>query len=153
MGKFAEKPIYDVIIQATAIILLLSIIPAISVEVALWQARIESSGSVATFGVDATWDEEGTNPVEEVNWGEIEPGENISKSFYVLNNRTSTITLNLTTSDWIPPEAQDYITLEWDAESTSLGPSLSIYVTLTLRVDPNIEGITTFSFQIVITGK
>ncbi|MEM3480033.1 MAG: hypothetical protein QW702_00470 [Candidatus Bathyarchaeia archaeon] len=63
------------------------------------------------------------------------------------------ITLSLSTENWNPSNAGSYMTLTWDYTSeTKIQSNSALKVTLTLTVSSSIQGITNFSFNIVITG-
>jgi len=48
--------------------------------------------------------------------------------------------------------ASSYITLDWDRDDYVLSSGESVQAVLTLSVSSSITGITSFSFDIVITG-
>ena len=57
------------------------------------------------------------------------------------------------TSNWIPTNAQNGITLSWNAQGRILAPNEVAQATITLIVSPMIDAtITTFNFNIQITG-
>ena len=93
-----------------------------------------------------------TEIISSVDWGSIKPGESTSKTAYVKNTGTGTVTLDFTVINWTPIEAGDYINIAWDATSTQLAEGQSKSTTLTLSVASTVTGITTFSNSIIISG-
>jgi len=115
--------------------------------------RLNSSGVVTSVNLAVYWDSACTNQVTSIDWGMISPGESKSVQVYVKNMGNVPITLSFSTESWNPAGASSYITLTWDyASGTKIQPNNVLKVTLTLTVSSNIQGITNFSFNIVITG-
>jgi hypothetical protein len=92
------------------------------------------------------------SPVSSVNWGDIEAGTAQHVTFYLKNLGNQAVTLNLGTQNWSPSAAQSYIALSWNDNGTPLAPNTVRPVTITLTISPSITGITTFSFEIVVTS-
>jgi hypothetical protein len=84
--------------------------------------------------------------------GEHYPPMIVSKTVYVKNTGTTQITLSMTTANWAPTDADDYLTLTWDRPNTVLDPGDSIPETLTLTVNSDTGSLSSFSFDIVISG-
>jgi len=84
--------------------------------------------------------------------GTISPGGYATITFYVKNNGNINLTLSLYTTNWNPTNANGPITVTWNLEGTVLLVNQSSAATLTVSVSPDIEGITTFSLDAVITG-
>jgi len=105
-----------------------------------------------TISFKVYWDNECTDEVTTIDWGEIDVGSTKSVTVYIKNEGDTPITLSLNTTDWNPASASDYISLSWDYSGETIDVGAVIEVTLTLTVDSNISGITSFSFNINITG-
>lgn len=115
--------------------------------------RIGSSGVIASVNLAVYWDNACTNPVTAIDWGTIRPGESMSLQVFIKNTGNVPITLSLSTEGWNPSNAGSYIALTWDYISgTKIQPGSVLKATLKLTVSSNIQGITSFSFNIVITG-
>jgi hypothetical protein len=71
---------------------------------------------------------------------------------YVKNTGNAAVTLNMTTSAWSPSSASSYITLTWNQTGTVLQAGGVVTAGLTLTVSSSISGITSFSFNITISG-
>jgi hypothetical protein len=123
------------------------------VSSALTNTTISNSGSVGAVGVGVYWDQACTNSVTSIDWGVVEPGTNVDKTVYIKNEDNSAVTLSLTTSNWNPPNASNYMTLSWSYEGQSVSAADVIQVVLTLSVSANISGITSFSFDITVTAN
>lgn len=114
---------------------------------------LNSKGSVRTIHLDIFWDLACTNVTSSIDWGMLEPGETKNVTFYLQNTGNQPELLSLTTQNWIPPQATDYIGLTWNREGETLQPNVLLPATLTLTVAPDIiSTITTFSFETVIAG-
>jgi len=113
---------------------------------------ISNTGSVKAVGVGVYWDQAATNPVSSINWGLLEAGSNTNKTVYIRNEGTTATLLSLTTSNWSPTNASNYMTLGWDYSGQTLNVNDIIQVKFTLSVSASVSGITSFSFDITISA-
>jgi len=116
-------------------------------------ARIGSTGTLKTVGVKVYSDSACTNEVSSIDWGTLELGSTKDATVYVKNTGSVAVTLSLSTENWNPSSASGYITLTWNYGGQSLSPGSNIQVKLTLTVSANATGVTSFSFNILITGS
>jgi hypothetical protein len=116
------------------------------------ETRIPSVGTVKTVGVGAFWDINCTSRVTEIDWGLVEPGYHVNATIFHRNEGNAPITLSLHTENWNPSNASGYITLRWDYTGQTVDPGAVMKTTLTLAVSSNVTGITSFTFDILITG-
>ena len=115
--------------------------------------RVPNSGNVKTVGVGVYWDNACTNNVTSIDWGFLEPGATVNKTVYIKNEGNTPMVLNMTTDNWNPASASENITLSWNREGYVLNTTAPVVqAILTLSVSPNISGVTSFSFDIIITG-
>jgi len=94
-----------------------------------------------------------TTPQSTISWGTLQPGGINTANIYIKNEGDSPQTLTLETSGWVPTSASNYLTLSWNYNNQPINPNAIIQITLTLSVDPNIQGITNFGFDISIVGS
>jgi len=113
---------------------------------------IATTGVVTSAGLNAYWDSECTNEVTSISWGSIYPGGSTNVTIYLKNTGDVPMTLSLTTDSWDPSDAETYFTLTWDYSGVQIQPGEALQITLTLAVSENTQGITNFSFNVVITG-
>lgn len=113
--------------------------------------RIPNAGNVKAVGVGVYWNSNGTSNVTSIDWGFLEPGATANKTVYIKNEGNTRVILNMTTSSW-STGAYGKITLIWNLEGYLLDSSAIVQTTLTLSVSSNITGVTSFSFDIIITG-
>jgi hypothetical protein len=88
-----------------------------------------------------------------VDWGEIMAGSTIARIVYVKNNGDYEVALGLSTENWNPFEAMADITLDWNYDGTYLEIGEVRQVIFSLSVDSGIGSISSFSFDIVVTGS
>jgi hypothetical protein len=105
-----------------------------------------------TLDVQVYSDSALTQVLSSVTWGNLVPGSSINKVMYIHNNGENSVSLSLTTQDWIPTGAVNYIQLTWDYDGSPISPGETVQITMTLNVSPSISGINTFNFNIVILG-
>jgi hypothetical protein len=106
-----------------------------------------------TVEIDVFEDSSCSTVLTSVDWGEIEAGELTTASLYVKNNGDSSVVLGLSSESWSPSEAEDYIILYWDYDGSSISPGNGVDIILTLDVDVDCPELSSFSFDMVITGS
>lgn len=146
------------IISKTATLGLIAVIAAVAAVSTLTWAILErvvipNTGSVEAVWVGVYWDSGCTNEVTSIDWGVVEVGATENVVVYIKNEGSAQMTLSLATEDWTPAIASTYINLSWDYEGAVIDVDGVIQVTLSLSVSDLIEGVTNFSFNIVITGS
>lgn len=114
---------------------------------------ISNAGEVQVVGVGIYWDQDCTTEVSSINWGAIEPGSSKNVAVYIRNEGTSVANLTMYTSNWNPSNASDYISLSWDYQGQDIDVNEVLEVTFTLAISDQIQGITSFSFDIVVVGN
>jgi hypothetical protein len=136
---------------ALVLTLLIILAGAAAYAVISKQWRIHSAGTVKAVGLQIK-DDSG-NLVTSIDWGELTP--NSSKDFHVfaINNGTVPITLTLTTENWNPANATNYIGLTWDYLGDIINPGESHPIIFTLTVYSNATSLSSFSFDMVITAQ
>ena len=114
---------------------------------------ISNAGAVKAIGVGVYWNSNGTNMVTSINWGTLEPDSSTNRTCYIQNVGNSPSTLSMNTSNWNPTNASNYISLNWDYSGQLVNPDELIPVIFTLSISDSVEGITSFSFDIIIVGS
>ena len=114
---------------------------------------VSNVGAVKAVGVGVYWDPDCVNSVASIDWGTIEPGFSNTVQVYIRNEGNSASTLSMYTENWNPASASNYMTLDWDYTGQTVNPDEVVAVTFTLTVSSSIQGITSFSFDIVIVGS
>lgn len=134
---------------------LIFLLASIGLAIGLLQNQhvINTTGQIKTINVNAYQDQACTIPLNKINWGTIEVGSNKDHLCYLRNEGNAPIILYLNTDNWNPIEAKDFITLSWNYAENSIQPNDVASITLTLQISTEIQGITTFSFDIIITGE
>lgn len=115
--------------------------------------RIPSGAAIKTIGVEVYWDSELTNPAQYINWGILDPGDTRNVTLYMVNQGNVPITLSLSTENWQPTNAIAFVTLTWNYDGSTLAVDEVRPVILSLQINPSITGITSFNFDIIITGS
>ncbi len=140
--------------QALAIYALVITVIAISTVTALLttQRTIQGSGSIKGVGLGIYWDLSCTNTTSSLDFGQLEPGSSKNFTLFLRNEGNSALTLNMTTENWNPTNAADYLTLTWNREGQQVNPDEVVGFVIILYVSEDITGISTFSFDIIISG-
>ena len=71
---------------------------------------------------------------------------------FIQNEGNLPVVLNMTTDNWDPASASDNITLTWDREGCVLDSDSVVQAVLALSVSSDISEVTSFGFDILITG-
>lgn len=61
-----------------------------------------------------SWDVLGQDPVQNIDWGTMEMDTTNQTSFWIKNAATVDVWLTMNMSDWLPPDANETLTLRWD---------------------------------------
>jgi len=120
----------------------------------LYQASstISSVGTFKAIGIGVYWDDYSTRSVNALDWGLLSPGSQKSFTVYVSNEGALPLTLTISTSNWNPSTASNYLTLTWNYNGRTLDADTTVPVTITLTVSSGISGINTFNFDITAVG-
>jgi hypothetical protein len=86
-----------------------------------------------------------------IDWGLCYVAQAKSKMLYLKNIYTTNISLGLSAKDWVPENASDYISIDWDYRNQTIMPNEVLLAKLTLWVAANITGITNFSCNVTIS--
>ncbi|MGB9923352.1 MAG: hypothetical protein ACPLEW_11130 [Pseudothermotoga sp.] len=116
-----------------------------------YSVRINNQGTVKALGVGVYWDQNCTNEVTLIDWGMVEPGSINTVTVYVRNEGNTAANISMTTENWNPSNASNYLTLSWNYNGQQLNPSEVVQITLSLAVSSNVQGIENFSFDITIS--
>ena len=136
-----------------AAVCLLSIVVLLGIIVGFGSSKFNVYASpVEGFGVGIYWDQACTNRTLSLDLGLVAAGSNNTFTVYVKNEGTSAASLWLGTSNWTPSASEGYISLNWNYSGQVLNVDQVIPLELTLTVYPTINGITTFSFDTIITA-
>jgi hypothetical protein len=95
-----------------------------------------------------------TNRAITIDWGTLDPGATKTYSIYIRNEGNTALTLSVSTSNWSPSTASNYLALNWNYNGQTVALNDYVRVTLTLTVSESITGISNFGFDInlVATG-
>ncbi len=119
---------------------------------AIVSAKRIKSKPVPTPNIGVYNDQALTQSALSIDWGTLTPGTSVTRSLYIKNLGNTLVTLSLATANWTPTTANGPLTLTWNLEGASLAPSGVAMATLTLSVSPIVNGITTFSMDVIISG-
>lgn len=112
---------------------------------------IHSSGRIKSVNVGVYSDPDCTQTLSAIAYGDLDPTTSNVTTVYIKNNGNQAMNLTMTTSNWSPSNATDYMGLTWDQEYTLLASGANCTASLTLSVTSAPQG-TDFSFDITITG-
>jgi len=111
-------------------------------------SAVESVNSVGVY-----WDAECENRVYSLEWGNLSPGSTRAINVYVRNEGNESIILDMLTENWSPLIAAQDISLSWDYHEYPIYANQVIVTELALSVSPQIQGVTSFTFDIIIGSE
>jgi len=116
--------------------------------------RVPNVSAVETVNsVGIYWDEECENRVYSVDWGNLAPGSTRKFNLYARNESNESIILDLLTENWSPLIAAQNMSVSWDYHGHPIYENQVILTELALSVSPEINEVTSFSFDIVIDSE
>ena len=113
---------------------------------------ISSGGTITSMNVEIFNNNDCTQLCNNINWGTLTPGDSITQTIYIKNSGNKPITVFMTTENWSPINASTYLNLNWDKENTNLNAGQITLASLTLTSELDINSLTDFDFDIIITG-
>jgi len=114
--------------------------------------NIGTTGIVKSPNINVYRESGCINEISSISWGLLDPGASKNVTIYLNNTGNIPLTLTQKTQSWNPTNASTYISLTWDYTGTRIQPKEVIAITLTLKISASIQNITSFSFDLVITG-
>jgi hypothetical protein len=114
--------------------------------------RVSNVAIVKTVGISIYVDQALTQPLTQIDWGMLEPGQNKNFTGYVKNTANVPVSLSLATENWNPASAEPEMTVTWDYTNAPVNQNAVVKVVFNLKVASTISGVTSFSFTIVVTG-
>ena len=148
-----KRILLTTIFAVAGILVTLVILDGAVMGTLLGQVTLPNLGTVKAMGVGVYWDSGCSNTVTSVNWGTVEPGSTNGVTVYIKNEGNVAETLSSTAKNWNPAGVSAYMSLTWDYAGQVIDVGEVVQVTLSLSVSATIEGITSFSFDIVIIGS
>jgi hypothetical protein len=140
-------------LDKTLIILTLSTLLIAGALLWVFSVRITNTGTIRTIGFSIYQDSALTKPLTSIDWGTVDPGSQYGVVAWLFNTNSTAITINLTVTDWNPPGAQAYLTPEWNiSASTIIQPQAIQPCMFKLTISPQVQGITNFSFALVLNA-
>ena len=109
-------------------------------------------GSVSAVNVSLYSDASCTTECAAIDWGNINPNSDTTKTIYIKNSGDIPLILNLATSNWKPKQAKSAVALSWNLENCILKAGEAAAAVLTLSATSKAASLTDFSFAITITG-
>jgi hypothetical protein len=113
---------------------------------------IQNVGTIRSIGVEVYADEALIQILNQITWGTMDPGETRNATAWIKNTGNDAQKLVLWTENWNPTDAQNSINLSWNYTNVWIDSGDSVSVEFMLSVNPEISGISSFSFDIWIKG-
>ena len=123
-------------------------------------SAIQLSSTISTVGtlklnanMGVYQDASFSSKVTSLDWGALEPGGTKSYSVYIRNEGSFVLTLSMSTANWSPSPASNYLALNWNSDGRTVNAGEAVRATFTLTVSDSISGISSFGFDINVAGS
>ena len=145
------------LIPLIAVVFIVAALSAVTAGVLIAQQNVPAKGNVGgniktSINVGVYSDAQATLNCTNIDWGNLNAGDNATKTVYIKNTGTTPETLTMTATNWTPSAASSTLILTWNQEGTTLEQNEVVPATLTLCVAADTGALTDFGFNIVITG-
>jgi len=117
------------------------------------QVAFQSTGLVKSINVGVYLDANCTIQVGGIDWGLMEPGENITREVYLRNEGNVEVVLSIWAANWSSPEVEEFMDFSSDYQDSPVGVANKIPLKLILHLSPDIKEIETFGFDIIIETR
>lgn len=115
-------------------------------------STISSVGTFKAIGIGVYWDTQATKRVDKLDWGLLAAGSQKSFTVYVKNEGALPLTLSVSTSNWDPQVAANFLTLNWNYNGQAVTGGKTLPVVITLTVSDGVSGVDTFNFDVTAVG-
>lgn len=140
--------------RSFALILVLGVLLAAYMSRGLPSTPLSNVSAVEIeANIEVYWDQSCSRPVSSIEWGNCTPGQAKDTSVYVRNAGSEEFVLVVTSVDWSPVGASDYISLSRVGEGIKIQPGEAARITVRLSVSSEVTGISSFSFKIIFEGR
>lgn len=109
-------------------------------------------GTITTLNVGVFIDQQCTQNATSMSWGGVYAGESQTMTIYVKNTGDSPLTLSMNILDWEPSYASSVLSMTWNRENTVIDSGQVTQATLTLSVSSNPGALSSFNYNMLITG-
>lgn len=123
-------------IRPVAIILVGVMLAIASAYGAITSLTVPTTGHISMINLYS--DSACTQQVTSIGWGNLLPDSSLQKVLYLKNWGATSVGINLTVGNWLPPEAPSYIQITWDRENEVLTAGMALMATFTITVFPNV---------------
>ena len=131
------------------------LVAGVVIGMTLVQFKISGSGNIQLPPALAVYaDAACTVPVTSIDFGTFGPGETVNRTIYLRNEGGVTGTYGLSTANWNPAVAEQFLGLSWDYGGQQVQPGIVVKVVLHLHASSSLtssSGVTDFSFDAVIS--
>ena len=135
------------------IIVLALLIPAsYAVAAVQFQASVSTQGNIKSVGILFYGNSAGTTLKSTIDWGTIEPGQNVNVTLYMKSTSNVAVSVSMAVGNFVPASGSGYLSCTWSYDGKTLNPGQLVAVVFTLKVASTITDITSFSFDIGVVG-
>ena len=151
-------------IKKTALIPLIGLVfiavtlSAVTAGVLIAQQNVPNRGSIggnitSTINIGVYSDPGAAINCTSIDWGNLNSGDIATKTVYIKNTGNVSETLSMTAINWTPSKATQSLFLVWTHEGATIAAGQVVPATFTLDVASDTGDLSTFGFDIVISGS
>lgn len=128
-------------------------IVVVAVVLIVASVSISTTGRIKTVGLKVYSDASGTVEVSAIEWGSLAPGETAEVILFAKSTSNTDTTLSMTTANWSPASAANFMTVVWDRQGYILKPSEIVAIKIGLSIKTTVTGFENFLFDIILTAS
>jgi hypothetical protein len=113
---------------------------------------IPNTGTLKAIGVAAYWSQNFDEPITQLIWPTISPGESSTFQIWIYNNGTVPVQLSYVNDSWNPVECMQYLNTVWDGDGLNLTNGQWLLTNYTLTASADCWNITSFSYLTTLIG-
>lgn len=130
---------------------------AVALMVASWS--IPADATVKTVNLQVYQDVGMQIELHSINWtlvapvGPMDPGASKTVTVWLYSIGNAEQSLSMTTGNYSPDTAEQYMTVSWNKEGQTLQPRTVTPALISLSVASNVQNVTDFSFEITLIAS
>lgn len=115
---------------------------------------ISNNGKIDAVGVELYSDEGLSTKLYAISWSPIREGDVKTFNAWLYNSGSVPITCSMNIENFLPDGVDTVLTISWNYAGTTLNPSTSLYVIISLTVAQDAQTFrgSSFSFDIHVSG-
>ena len=140
-------------VEYVAILLVVLSSIVLSGSLLLLETGASSTSPVEGTSVGVYLDVSCATSVQQIDWGVVAPGSSETVVAFVRNEGVSSVRFVLNTTNWQPTGSSVKMSFGWNYSGRSVKPRVTVPIAFILSAGADAGGLTSFSFDIVVSAS